>query len=490
MTRLLAAVGCVVPLAAGCAQLVGIDDTNDTARAGNTVALTRLSIGATLVSSPLDLTGLHANYLVANAASASGFDRVAASDGGGGKWTSLLRTPTPVELTLPDVPTALRVFAFPSTSLSVPFAAFEHPGRTPPPDPATIAFSVPLDTAYVVSDRFQVYTLGSWTSRALAAGELTGLGTTQLGGSYMFASSTSISGRPELDRLTSQDVFLVLRYAGAALTGAAVAPPFDQTGNDSIMTNPMVTVAADQQLDVKVMPTALAMRYTGVRPAVSSLSMSWSLVAAPAYRFAFNTGPVLNSGSLAMADVGVSLKYGNPFVARQWNTIFTFATSETRVFTPQTPALPVTLYAGMQQYIEPSTTMTDTLKLEAGLPLAISIDGKPLSSDGQIIAPPTRFLAVTYIVDNPVNTLYNLEVYDLVPNMAGTALDYRFVFAAASKDAAFNVPPELFVAGHSYTMRARAVLGGYPAVGSGDFSNRELPLSQAFLDGAVITVMR
>src|SRR5689334_13263628 len=92
---------------AGCAQLAGIDETSGDALPGNTATVQRMSIGNTVVLSPLDLTGLQASYLVANAASASGFDRVPATTAGGGTWTTLVRGATPVELTLPDLPTPL-----------------------------------------------------------------------------------------------------------------------------------------------------------------------------------------------------------------------------------------------------------------------------------------------------------------------------------------------------------------------------------------------
>ena len=63
------------------------------------------------------------------------------------------------------------------------------------------------------------------------------------------------------------------------------------------------------------------------------------------------------------------------------------------------------------------------------------------------------------------------------------------MFSAASNAAKFEVPPEIFQAGHSYTARAMCTYGGYPGVASGDLTTRELPLSQSYLDSAVFTVM-
>jgi len=132
--------------------------------------------------------------------------------------------------------------------------------------------------------------------------------------------------------------------------------------------------------------------------------------------------------------------------------------------------------------------------LPAGLPETISLDGTPLSTDGQTLAPPTKFVEVTFLADIPVPgepnaTLYNLAVFDLLPNAAMTGLEYHLVLSAAGSEAKFQIPPEIFQAGHSYTLRAISMLGGYPTVDQGDFTHRQLPMAQSFLDSGVFTVM-
>src|SRR5882672_7095158 len=112
MSRLFAVLYSVIPAAvgvaaAGCAQLAGIQDTNGNGRPGDSVAVTRMSIGSKVVLAPLDPTGLTATYFVASG-DPSGFDRVpAAADPGHGGWTTKLRTAAPVEFLLPDVPTPI-----------------------------------------------------------------------------------------------------------------------------------------------------------------------------------------------------------------------------------------------------------------------------------------------------------------------------------------------------------------------------------------------
>jgi len=488
MSRVLPVMVGVVASSMGCAQLAGIDETSQS----NSFAVTRMSVGNTVVSAPLDLTGLQASYLVPTATAGS-FQAVTADQPASlpGTWTKKLPDPTPIEVTLPDVPTPIpRVFAFPNRGLSVLFAPLEHPNPSPAPDMAMLTVTTPLDVAAGVNDTFQVYTVGSWTSHGLPAPALaTPL---QIGPSpYLFNTSNNLSGRPTFDRLTMQDAFFVLRYAGAALTGVAEASPFDQSGADMVMTPQMVTVTPDQPLDVKLTSSAFTMRYAAVRPAVAGLGMTWSVVAAPGYRIASNTGPALLQRTMLLpTDPGVTVKYGNPFVGRDWHAIFTLETLESRTVMPPVVKLPVTLYAGMDQFIEPSLVAPGfELTEPAGLPVLISIAGTQLSTDGQMISAPSQFVEVTFLPDNTNATVFNLQVYDLLPNAAATALEYHLVFAAASAAAKFEVPPEIFQTGHSYTIRALCTFGGYPAIASGDLTKRELPLAQSYLDSGVFTVM-
>jgi hypothetical protein len=480
------AVGAVVS-SVGCAQLAGIDNTTDKGRNADTVAIQRVSIGATLVTSDLELGGLQATYLVDDGAGAT--QLVPADNPATGMWRADLPDPAPVRFTLPDVPAPFpRLFSFPYRGLAVAFAPLEHPNRTPAPFAATLTVTAPLGTPAALGEVFRAYTVGSWTSRDFSAAEVP-VGAAQIGPvTYALAPANSTSGRPELDRITTQDAFLVLRYTGAALTGVAEATPFDQTGTDTVTTPAMAPVVQDQQLDVKVTPAALMTRYQAVRPAVSALAMGWSVVAAPGARYASNAGPVLQSGTLTAADSGVSMvKYGNPFAARGWTTIFTLATSESRTVTPAGTTTPVTLVAGMNQFIEPSAGFE--LTLPAGLPFTISLDGHPLLTDDIKIAKPTAFVEVSFQSDNTTATLFNLQVLDLLPNAAGTALEPHVVLAAAGSAPTFKLPPDVLVPGHRYTLRAFCTSGGYPNIAAGDFQTRMLPLSQSYFDSALFTVM-
>jgi hypothetical protein len=480
---------------AGCAQIAGIDETSGNGRPVDSLAVTRLSVGATVESNPQDLTGLTATYFVKRA-DGSGFDGVpAAVSSDPGKWTTKLYAPAAVQFTLPDVPTPIRrLFAFPSLGVQLAYGVLEHPNPSPAPDGATLSAMLQLDSDYTAADRFTAYCVGAWTSRAFAPTDIIqvpGVNVRMLGPvNYAYSSSVSATGRPQLDRITARDAFLVLRYVNGALVGVAEATPFDQTGTDAV-TVAFAAVPQDQVLDVKITSATLTTRYNAVRPAVSGLSMSWGLVAAPGYKYGINAGPSLYSGTLP--DVGVMAKYGNPFVARGWNTMFVVSTSASRAYAPAGVTMPLALSAGMSQSLEAPPPGFE-LTLPAGLPILITLDRTPLSTDGQPYKAPTQFAHVTLVVDAPGGamsappTLYNLYIYDLVLNAAGTGLDRQLVLAAASRDPSFDVPPDVFVAGPSYTMRAFSTLGGYLGADSGDLLNSQLPIAQSYLDSAVFTV--
>src|SRR5262245_60107826 len=65
---------------AGCAQVLGIEETNGNGRPVDSLAVTRMSVGATVETNPLDLSNLAATYLVARK-DGSGVDPIAAAAG-------------------------------------------------------------------------------------------------------------------------------------------------------------------------------------------------------------------------------------------------------------------------------------------------------------------------------------------------------------------------------------------------------------------------
>lgn len=504
MSRLFAVVNRVtlaaVAAAAGCAQLAGIDET---VALGDALSVTRLSIGSKIVSAPLDPTGLPATYFVAGS-DPNRFDRVMGiPDARHGRWTTKLHTAAPVQYTLPDVPTPIpRLLAFPSLQLAVPYGVLEHPNPQPAPTDGTFMVDVTLDTPVAMGETFQTYVVGAWLKHDFAAADVT-LGAMQLAPATAFGftgASDRVSSRAQIDAVTPDDAFLVLRYAGNALTGVAEAPAFAQTaGVTMVPPATMTKVTQDQMLDMTIAPTAIATRFTNVAPAVTTLQMGWTLQAAPGAAYALNFGPQLQAGGLMETDTGVSmLPYGNPFAAHGWHTLLTLVAVESRVYAPMGPAgmpTPITLSAGLNQFVEP--TQLVTADMAAGLPQAITLGGVRLAPDGLTVKQPTQFVDVSFTVDTPMlatgpapaPTVYEIDVYDLVVAATAMALDRQLVYSAVSDAPKFALPPEVFQVGHSYALRAVANLGGFPSSTSGNFLDRQLPLAQGYLDGGVITVV-
>jgi hypothetical protein len=474
----------ILAAASGCAQLFGLDTTDKDPDFGVSLSWTRMSIGSTVVSAPQDLTGRTAIYLVADDAEPTGFARVIADQPAVDTWTADLRGLPPVQFDLPEFPSPIaRQFEFASKDVFGLFGVLEHPSPAPGDVNAMLTVQVNLDVPYA-GEGLQLFTLGSWNVRGL---EPPVIGALQIAPPpFVFGSMSSLTGRPH-EQITTADAVVALRYLGNDLTGSAEIPPFTQTANDTLV-GTMTANAKDQVLDIRVDQAAVAQRYSAVRPAMGNLTMSWSLRAAPGYATANDLGPLLNAAGVGAADPPtITVPFGNPFVAtHDWKSVLRWATQETRTVVPPGQALPVTLFARMEEVHFPSPALE--LKLPAGLPELISFDGTPLSIDGIAIPDPVRPVTISFVTNPGTNTLYQLQVLDLVPNATMTELDRVVVYAASGTAPRFTLPPEVFVTGRSYAIRAFAIQGGHPGIADGDLTQRDLPFAQAFMDSAVFQV--
>jgi hypothetical protein len=472
----------------GCAQLAGIDETTGLIPPDQvSLSFERISVGATVERSAQDLTGYTATYLIVDPAAPEGLTKVFAQQSSFDTWAAKIPEGTPpIMFNLPDYPRSIpRLWAFPNRNIKGLYGVMEHPHPTPAPDGAMLTVQAGLDTPYAAGEALSLYNIGTWAIRGFAAGELPAVGATLLGPvTFPYASMGSVTGRP-LEKITTADAPLLLRHVGNDLTGFVSATPFDQSGTDMI-TGAMMPNPHDQMLDVKLDPASVAARYAPARPAVANIAMSWGLNAAPGYEIANTNGPTLQSAGVLATDTGMlAVPYGNPFVDKGWKTTFTWATSASRAFTPAGQTLPVTLSASIVQVVDPTAGLV--LDLPASLPEAITIDGKPLSTDGVTIVKPTRAASISFIVGKPC-TVANMQLFDLVPDMANTALEYHHVLAQTGTTTQFFIPAELLEVDHHYTLRSQCVVGGYPTLAAGDLTHRELPYAYASYDSGVFTV--
>jgi hypothetical protein len=463
----------------GCAQLFGLDETSGGPQAAS-LTIQRTSIGSRVVYAPQDLSGSMATYLVRDEADPTGLVRVPAVQAEPGTWVAPITAPAPILFDLPDYPAPiLRIFDFPRAAVKGLFGVLEHPSPQPAPDGATITVNATLDAAYTGAERFELFTLGSWNRIALAA---PAVGALALAQTFAFTSMTSLTGRTPHERITTDDAAVVLRYVGNELRGAFKAPPFEQTGADTI-TGTMTAVAI-APFTVAIDQMDAMRRYGTARPLVGTPTMTWTLHAAPGAQLNNDQGPLLAAG--APTDLTtISSQAGNPF-APDWPSTLLWNTFATRTYTPPAAGLPVTLTAGMHEraILAPGLQM----RLPAGLPAQIALDGTVLDMDGVRIARPARAVEVTFETDAAANTLYQLQLFRLVPNAGNTALQYEQKLGANAAEPRFLLPPELFEAGALYTMRAVAVQGGFPAIAEGDLTQRTIPIALSFLDSGVFEV--
>lgn len=479
-----------VTLLCSCAQLAGIDETSAGSPDRVTLTMERVSVGATIVRAPMDLTGLTAQYLVPDDAEPDGLRRVEAELLQTDTWSAAIKAPAapPVVFDLPDTFAPRHHYDFGLRNLYGLFSRMEHPNAEPAPAGAMLTVGAMLPSAFAATERFQLFTLGSWNIRNFPAAEEPLVGATMFGPvTFPFSAMASITGRP-LEKITTADAVMFLRYIGQRLTGVMEATPFDQTGTDMIM-GTLTNVPADQQLMVMVGPPAtVAARFAPARPAVPNVSMAWSLRAAPGYEVGNDNGPLLLQAGVAMVDSGaIDVMYGNPFVSKGWPTTLTWSTAASRTYTPAGQTLPAQLLAGLYQIVQPTAGLV--LDLPAGLPEVISIDNRPLSSDGAMIPKPTQPVRVTFASSITNNTLYMVSLLELVPNAADTALVAKSVLASTGLKPEFTLPPDLFVPGKLYVLRAVCVQGGYPSAADGDLRARTLPIAVGYLDSGVFTVM-
>jgi hypothetical protein len=263
-------------------------------------------------------------------------------------------------------------------------------------------------------------------------------------------------------------------------------PPFTQTGNDTL-SGAFATIVSDRSLSLVINPTAAAGRFSAVRPAIGGPGFSWNLRASPGHELGFSLGPLLHSANVLAAETAVDAMYANPFEGRGWRTVLTWSGSGTRTTVPPGQELPVTLAAAMTQVFVDPTAGLD-LDFPAGLPEQVSIAGTSLSIDGIEISAPTGPVEVTAIVDRTTATIYTVEVRELVPNAANTALIAIRTLLATSLEPSFTLPPEVFKVGSYYSLRVQTTEGLFPNVAAGDLRTRELPVSTAFLDSGVFLV--
>jgi hypothetical protein len=478
--------------ASGCAQLFGIDETSgpnvDPLRVS--LNMQRWSVGASVSKNPLDMSMQSAEFLVDDGAGS--FTRLPGELTAADTVSAELATGTPpVLFSLPDVgPPYKRILATPNRDHRAVFGVFEHPNPVPPLPSSQIKLTAILPTPYVSSESFRLEAIGAWMARGLVAAELPppDMGMATINAPMMaYSTFARMTGSPAA-RITSQDVVVLLRYAGNPLTGVYQAPPFDQTDAVDTITANLVAVPANKPLSAALTPATYIQRFSAVRPSVTGLSQSWIVTAAPGWSIGYNSGPRLHAGTSAMADAMISTNFGNPFESLDWRSVFQFIATASRTYMFM-GTLAVGLTAQMYTVTEPTGTIT--LDMPAGLPINIRANQVPLSLDGMtVMLDLTKAVEIDAITDRQSATVYHVALVEVAPSADGMTAEKRLLLdLTTTGEPKFRIPPDFFQVGHFYYFDFRSVQGGYTNAAMGDFVTYKLPYSVSRADSAVFQVV-
>jgi hypothetical protein len=473
--------------ASGCAQLFGIDETTAPNVDPSRVSLTidRWSIGATVEKNPQDLTAETADFLVEDVA--GNYTRVAGEHTTANTFTAALPTGTPpVMFSLPDLPVPYkRLWAMPARDRRGLFAAFEHLDPAPPLPMSSFMVTATLPSPYLSNEQFRIEAIGAWMAGAVPPAQLPDTGATTITSTVAYSTFGRMTNAPAA-RITTQDAVILERYRGNTLTGFYQVPAFDQTDGSDPINAAIANVAADQQVMATVMPTTYAQRYSAVRPAVTGLSQSWIINAAPGWSIGSNAGPRLEAGVVAMTQTTISAMFGNPFAA-DWRSLMQFGTSSARTYMFQ--GMPLSLSAGMFTVTEPSTSLV--LDLPAGLPFSIVVNEVPLTTDGMtMMLDLTQPVLLEVTLDKPNPTLFFATLYEVALTSDQMAIEKKIVVdALTTGETTLRFPPELFEVGHYYYFDVKSMLGGFTNAATGDLQTLALPYSLSRADSAIFQVV-
>jgi len=476
--------------ASGCAQLFGIQDTSKgQAPPGKAqLTLTRQSVGATVVATPLDVTTQTATFYDPDT-----FDAVPGEQADVNVWQATIATGNPsVEFSLPDLPAPFgHYLAVPSRDVHAHFLAYEHPNLQPPPAGAMEQVMVALPTPYDGAQTFRVSIVGAWMEHTLTSAELPAMSASALSATVPYAMFTPVTQSPAA-RYSSADAVLVLRYSGNKLTGVYQAPPQDQSDTTDTIggaTATMQQVATDKMITGTPALTAYDTRLQTVKPvpAAASLAVSYAITASPGISVGALAGPQLDAGPVPMSTNGMTLTgtYGNPFDTQGWKAVLQFVANETR--TAMVGTTPATLVAQMASYQLASSTVA--LDFAAPLPQTVALDATPLATDGASIpldAMAAHTVAIT-AEPTPPATLYFADVIELVVN--GGAVERHLILDARSTDPMITLPPGTFKTGSTYTLTAGTMAGGFTNVATGNLDAVALPFTVAQTDSGTFTVV-
>jgi hypothetical protein len=355
----------------GCAQLFGLDTTTappDASYAASVHAEIVLELIGTTSIDTLDDPAVTHDQVAFIVNDATGYHSVPAIAGTAGAWSAPIADGNPiVDYTIAG---QRHLAIVPARDFKLTYLTLGHPNPQPPPDGSVLdlAITVTSGLAGGGAEALSLMTVGAWSQQAIPDPPMP---TSALGGELMYTPNTAVGG--PLAKITPADTVVVFRRRVVPGNGTPLDGTFqttlDQTGTDTL-TGSLDDTPVDKMINVTIAPNVLATRYTAVRPAVGTLAMGWSCLAAPGARRGVVAGPTLNDGGIAISDTSIVSAYGNPFAALGWSELLFYNTYESRtVMLPGGQA--IGFDAGLQSIVQPSAGLV--LDMPAGLPESISL---------------------------------------------------------------------------------------------------------------------
>ncbi|MEO8840684.1 MAG: hypothetical protein ABI591_07985 [Kofleriaceae bacterium] len=471
----------------GCAQLFGLDDTTggavDAPGPGVHFGIQLEQVGATIVDTPDDPAVTHDTvaFLVPNGES---YQTVPATLSTAGAWTGDIATGNPlVDFTIDGT---RHIWNVPTRDLKMTSAALGHPSPVAPPNGSVFNLSITVAAGLTGTELLSFLTVGAWSQQSIPAA-MAGAGA--IADQLMYTAATAVGG--PLAKITPTDAVLVLRRRmSSTLDGTypldgVFQTSIDQTGTDAL-SGSLADTAVDKMISAQIAPTALATRYAAVRPAIGSLALGWSCVAAPGYQRGLVNGPTLNDGGILASATTITGAYGNPFASLGWKELLFYNSYETRTVTLP-GAQTFGLSAGLQTIVQPMSGQT--FDMPAGLPQTISLNDMPLTSDNMAVyVDPAKYVHITMVNDRTTNTFVQAELFEVLTPDAMTVTTKLVLDALAVDPTALVMPPDVFVAGHTYFIQAITRQGGWPNAATGDFQTQAPPFYVGYNYSGVFTV--
>ncbi len=475
--------------AAGCAQVFGLDETSAIPDPGVTLKMTRVAVGATVVTEPMNLATSSATFLVTDGAEPSGLRKLPAN----------LLPPDTWQVDLPegasnairysfDGEAFVRHLVLPAKATQQSHVFLGKPRNDPAPAAAQISFSASSFTpAFTAQDQLFWFAAGAWSQRQLTGAELPGAGaTTWSSPAIAYSSMPTLTGGP-LERITTDDSTMILRYSGSQLVGRMQLPVFNMIDGANPLAAQMVAIDRDQTAAFTVDSTIGTRLSTPVPPFSAGLSLSWTINASPGASYGLTAGPRLLSGAVAPAtgNVIINQNYGNPFAG--WPSVLSWTASATRTYT--VAGAPLTLTARMTNVLPPPTAVATAVGIPVSMPTLITVQGALLNNDGTTVSiDRAKSVNISFLADMPPADLFAITLNEVVVTGGVATLVPRF--QSHGRQPSWTVPGDVFEAGtRYYSVRATCFAGGFPNLINGDLSQRQLPLASAFIDGPVFSVV-